>query len=106
MEHIEKLADALNIEITDDYRLNATDMEISEWNTADSYEVFVITEDPRNLNWEYDVHYYEPSFDTVISRMKELDPGSTVYVSDYDKYLDETDVNDWLENFKELKNEN
>ena len=106
MEHIEKLADALNVEITDDYKLNATDMEISEWNTADSYEVFVITEDPRNLNWEYDVHYYEPSFDTVISRIKELPPSSTVYVSDYDKYLDETDVNDWLENFKELKNEN
>jgi|TARA_B100001093_G_scaffold92836_1_gene84984 hypothetical protein len=106
MEHIEKLADALNVEITDDYKLNATDMEISEWNTADSYEVFVITEDPKNLNWEYDVYYYEPSFDTIIERMKELPSGSTVYVSDYDKYLDETDVNDWLENFKELKNEN
>ena len=50
MEHIEKLADALNVEITNDYRLNATDMEISEWNTADSYEVFVITKDSKAIS--------------------------------------------------------
>jgi hypothetical protein len=96
MNIYEKLGEALNVELTDDYKLNATDLEISTWNTADGYEVHIMTEDPRELNWEYDVYYYEPSFDEVIARIKELPEGSTVYLCDYEQYLPEYEVKDWL----------
>ena len=92
----EKLGEALNVELTDDYKLNATDLEISTWNTADGYELHIITEDPRNIDWEYDVYYYEPSFDNVLDRIKELDAGSTVYLCDFEQYLPEYEVKDWL----------
>lgn len=96
MNIYKKLGEALNVELTDDYKLNATDLEISTWNTADGYEVHIMTEDPRQLNWEYDVYYYEPSFDEVMARIKELDSGSTVYISDFDQYLPEYEVKDWI----------
>jgi len=92
----EKLGEALNVELTDDYKLNATDLEISTWNTADGYEVHIITEDPTALDWEYDVYYYEPSFDNVLDRIKELQAGSVVYLCDFEQYLPEYEVRDWL----------
>ena len=96
MNIYEKLGEALNVELTDDYKLNATDLEISTWNTADGYEVHIMTEDSRQLNWEYDVYYYEPSFDEVMARIKDLPSGSTVYLCDYEQYLPEYEVKDWL----------
>ena len=68
---IEKLAELLNVaQITDDYR-GYPDLEISAWNTADGYELTVMTNDHKNIDWEYDVYYYEPDFDTIIDRIKE-----------------------------------
>ena len=96
MNIYEKLGEALNVELTDDYKLHATDLEISTWNTADGYEVHIMTEDPTQLDWEYDVYYYEPSFDEVMARIKELQSGSTVYLCDYEQYLPECEVKDWL----------
>ncbi len=92
----EKLGEALNVELTDDYKLYATDLEISTWNTADGYELHIITEDPTALDWEYDVYYYEPSFDNVLDRIKELQAGSVVYLCDFEQYLPEDEVRDWL----------
>ena len=51
---IEKLAELLNVaQITDDYR-GQPDLEISNWNTADGYELTIMTNDHRNIDWEYD----------------------------------------------------
>ena len=97
MSIYEKLGEALNVELTDDYKLYGTDLEISTWNTADGYELHVITEDPRELDWEYDVYYYEPSFTTVLERIKELPAGSTVYLCDFEQYLPEDEVIEFLE---------
>jgi len=99
--NIEKLAKLLNVaEITEDYKSN-TDLEISEWNTADGYSLHVITQDARNLDFEYDVYYYEPSFDQIIDRIKELDDDSIVYISDIELYLDDNEVQDYIDEHTE-----
>ena len=72
MNVYDELAKVLNVKLTDDYRSNGMDLEIGTWNTADGYEVHVITSDARNLEWEYDVYYYEPDFNTVIDRIKDV----------------------------------
>ena len=103
--NIEKLAKLLNVaEITEDYKSN-TDLEISEWNTADGYSLHVITQDARNLDFEYDVYYYEPSFDQIIDRIKELDEDSIVYISDIESYLDDNEVQDYIDEHTEEEEE-
>ena len=98
MTKIEQLASILNVaQITDDYRGRA-DLEISEWNTADGYGIHVITNDPHNIDWENDVYYYEPSFETVIDRIRELDDEfAIVYISDIDTYIPEYEVDALIE---------
>ena len=63
-----------------------------------------MTNDAQHLDWEYDVYYYEPSFEDVIDRIKETadnesydgDP-ATVWLCDFEQYLPEYEVNDYLE---------
>ena len=43
--------------------MHSPDLELSEWYTADDYTLYVMTNDARNIDWENDVYYYEPSFD-------------------------------------------
>ena len=108
MTNIEKLAKLLNVaKITDDYNhSNSHDLEIGEWNTADNYNVHVITSDVYAINFEYDVFYYQPNFDDIIDRIKELNnPDAIVFVSDLEQYLPEYEVEDYLEQQKEKDNE-
>ena len=94
---IEKLAELLNVaQITEDYR-GYPDLTISEWLTADGYDVHVMTNDERNLDFEYDVFYYQPDFDSIIERIKDLDSEAIVYVSDIETYLPEYEVNEYIE---------
>ena len=106
MNVYDELAKVLNVELTDDYRSYGMDLEIGTWNTADGYEVHVITSDPRQLEWEYDVYYYEPDFSTVIDRIKDVsypDDKAIIFLADFDQYLPEGEVQDYLD---ELKDEN
>jgi hypothetical protein len=106
MSVYDKLAKELNVELTDDYRVNGIDLEIGTLNTADGYELHTITSDPRNLEWEYDVYYYEPDFNTVIERIKDVsydDDVAVIFIADFDQYLPEYEVQDYLD---ELKDEN
>ena len=97
MNDYQKLAKLLNVaEITDDYKSN-TDFEIGEWHTADDYAVHVMTQDPHNIDFEYDVFYYEPSFRTVIQRIEELDSDAVVYVADFETYLPSYEVEDYIQ---------
>jgi hypothetical protein len=101
MNNYQKLAQLLNVaEITEDYK-GAPDLEIGTWNTADGYDVHVIANDPRNIDFEYDVFYYEPSFLQVIDRIKQLDADAAVYVSDFETYLPEYEVEDYIEEQEE-----
>ena len=45
------------------------DVEIGELNTADGYELFYITQDVQNLNFENEVFYYKPDFDTIMGEI-------------------------------------
>jgi hypothetical protein len=96
-----QLAQALNIaKITEDYTSNA-DLQISEYMTADGYDIHVITNEPMHLMWDTDVYYYQPSFDNIIDRIKDLDEDAIVYVSDFETYLSEYEVADYLEQHEE-----
>jgi NAD-dependent DNA ligase len=104
MNIYEKLGEALNVELTDDYNMKGVDLNIDMWNTADGYCNHVIYSDPSEVDWEYDVFYYEPSFDIVIERiqMAANDKGgkAIVRISDFDMYLPEGDVEEFLEDFE------
>ena len=96
-----KLAEALNIyEFTEDYTPNAA-LQISEYMTADSYDVHVMTNDHIHIQWDMDVFYYQPSFNDIIDRIKDLDEDAIVYVSDFETYLPEYEVADYLEQHEE-----
>ena len=104
MSVYDKLAKELNVELTDDYRVNGIDLEIGTLNTADGYELHTITSDPRNLEWEYDVYYYEPDFNTVIERIKDVshdDDVAVIFIADFEQYLPEYEVQDYLDELKD-----
>ena len=101
MTPIEKLQKKLNIEISDTYKYSVYDLEITTYNTADGYEVYVMNNLPFDnfgprFNWENDVFYYQPSFGDIISRITELDAGSKVYVDDIDEYMPDYEIEEWL----------
>jgi hypothetical protein len=96
-----QLAKVLNIaEFTEDYTTSA-DLQISEYMTADSYDVHVMTNDHIHMQWDMDVFYYQPSFDDIIQRIKDLDSDAIVYVSDLEQYLPEYEVENYLEEYEE-----
>jgi len=98
MTAIEKLQNKLNIEIDETYNYNMYDLEVSTYNTADGYEVYVMNSTPfeNNLDWENDVFYYQPSFDDIMSRIMELDAGSKVYIDDIEEYMPEYETERWI----------
>ena len=82
--------------------LNNPDLELSLWYTADDYTLYVMTNDARNIDWENDVYYYEPSFETIMDRIEEtchdLGYGSEVRIYiDTEAFLPEQEVIEWLE---------
>ena len=96
-----QLAQVLNVaKITEDYTTYA-DLQISEYMTADSYDIHVMTNEPMSLMWDTDVYYYQPSFNDIIDRIKDLDEDAIVYVSDFETYLPEYEVDDYLEQHNE-----
>ena len=68
MTTLEKFQEVANINFIQE-PLHA-DIEIGELNTADGYELFYITQDVQNLQFDNEVYYYRPDFDTI---MKEID---------------------------------
>tara|TARA_Y100000766_G_C18885369_1_gene595573 strand:- start:119 stop:484 length:366 start_codon:yes stop_codon:yes gene_type:complete len=106
MEYINKLEKYLNdkydsiVVIKDD--ISRPDLELSEWYTADDYTLYVMTNDAQNIDWENDVYYYEPSFETIIERINEtvfdLGHGNEVRIYiDAEAFLPESEVLDWIE---------
>ena len=106
MDYINKLEKYLSdkydsiVVIKDD--LSNPDLELSEWYTADDYTLYVMTNDARNIDWENDVYYYEPSFDIIMDRIEDtchdLGYGSEVRIYiDTEAFLPEQEVIEWLE---------
>ena len=98
MTAIEKLQNKLNIEIDETYNYNMYDLEVSTYNTADGYEVYVMKNSSfeNQLDWENDVYYYQPSFDDIMSRIMELDADSKVYISDIEEFMPEYEIEQWI----------
>ena len=80
-----------------------SDLSISTWSTADGYELHVVTFDERNLNWEDEVYYYEPSTEEILEKFKYLDSGVKVYCWDTDDYFtdEEAMINYLIDEFPE-----
>ena len=103
---LEKYFKDCDVKISDEsVGWNGGDLSISPWYTADDYEVHVMTNDERNVDWENDIYYYEPQFEDVMQRI--VDTVSDVmldvkiYVSDLETYLPEQEVLEWLEENKD-----
>tara|TARA_R110002050_G_C8560752_1_gene481629 strand:+ start:129 stop:473 length:345 start_codon:yes stop_codon:yes gene_type:complete len=76
------------------------DIEIGELNTADGYELFYVTQDVQNLQFDSEVYYYKPDFDTIMSEIKNAyTRNQTVNVMcfDIEDWFDEYDMLNYLE---------
>ena len=76
------------------------DIEIGELNTADGYELFYITQDIRNLQFDSEVYYYKPDFDTIMAAIddyRRMEDTANVACYFIDEYFDEYDMLNWLE---------
>ena len=96
------LSDKYDSYIKISHDISRPDLELSEWYTADDYTLYVMTNDARNIDWENDVYYYEPSFETIMDRIEEtchdMGYGSEVKIYiDAESYLPEQEVIEWLE---------
>ena len=98
MTTLEKFQEEANIKFIQTPSL--ADVEIGELNTADGYELFYITQDVQNLQFDSEVFYYKPNFDSIMSEiritMHPQDPVN-VYVYDIEDWFDEYDMLNYLE---------
>lgn len=102
IKKLEKHFKDCNVKISDEsVGWSGGDLSISPWYTADDYEVHVMTNDERNVDWENDVYYYEPQFsdimDRIVDTINDVGYDVKIYVSDLETYLPESEVLEWLE---------
>ncbi len=74
-------------------------MQLTEYLTADGYNIYILTEDPNHLNWENDVYYYQPDFDTIMERIVQVAediPEAKILMDDVEEHMDEYDIERWL----------
>ena len=91
-ELLDEFQKAFDVEISENFTRN-TDLSIDTWNTADGYEVYVLSNGDYadNLNFESDVYYYQPSCAEIIYRIVEVANGydAKVYCGDIEMYFDD-----------------
>ena len=116
MTHIEQLEKLLNAKITEDFSRNP-ELSIYTQSTADGYDVYIITSDVYRIDWENDIYYYEPSFEDIVKRIKEvdgtvycsdnfIDDPIIVYCSDIEQFFNEYEVEDYIERNKDNEDDN
>ena len=96
MTTLEKFQEVANIKFVE----SRGDFEIGTIQTADGYEIHYMTADILNLNFENEVYYYQPDFDTIMSDIEEHRVGDElleIEIWDVDDYLDEYYMLDYLE---------
>jgi len=106
---IEKLEELLNVKISEDFPRNP-ELSIYTQSTVDGYELYIVTNDEQKINWEEDVYYYEPSFDDLIERIKDVtydydDEKTVIYCSDIEQFFNEYEVEDYVEQHTEDEDE-
>ena len=97
---LEKLQFHLNITITDFSSYHQKpDLVISEYLTADNYDIHILTNDEKEIQWENDVYYYKPDFNTIMERIEEVAndvPEALIRVSSIEEYFEDYEIEDWL----------
>ena len=96
MTTLEKFQELANIKFVE----SRGDFEVGTIQTADGYEIHYMTADILNLNFENEVYYYQPDFDTIMSYIEEHRVGDElleIEIWDVDDYLDEYYMLDYLE---------
>lgn len=100
---LEKFEKLLNVKITEDWHSDAA-LQIYTQTSADGYEFYVITNNENDIDWENDLYYYEPNFDDIINRIKDIetydDDTTIIYCSDIDTFFPEYEVNDYIEQYE------
>ena len=91
-ELLDEFQKAFGVEISENFTRN-TDLSIGTWNTADGYEVYVMNNGDyaNDLNFEYDVYYYQPSCNMILDRILEVSNNYDVkiYCDDIEMYFDD-----------------
>jgi len=75
------------------------DIEIGTIQTADGYDVYYISADLHNLNFENEIFYYQPDFDAIMNAIDDLrfaDEEVSVACYDVDDYFDEYYMLDYI----------
>ena len=99
MTPLEKLQNHLNVTITNFDNYCNNELQLTEYMTADGYNVYILTEDPGNPSWENDVYYYQPDFNTIMERIVQVAediPGAKILMDDVDEYMGEYEIERWL----------
>ena len=99
MTPLERLQQHLNVTITDFETSGIIDLQLTEYLTADDYGIYVLTEDPNQLDWENDVYYYKPDFDTIMERIVEVaenTPEAKIFIDDIEEHLEDYQIEQWL----------
>lgn len=96
MTTLEKFQELANIKFVE----SRGDIEIGTMNTADGYEIYIVTPDVMRLNFEYEVFYYQPDFDTIMNAINEYrsyeEEVVEVEIYDVDDYFDEYYMLDYI----------
>ena len=91
-ELLDEFQKAFDVQISENFTRN-TDLSIGTWNTADGYEVYVMNNGDyaNDLNFEYDVYYYQPSCNMILDRILEVANGydAKIYCDDIEMYFDD-----------------
>tara|TARA_B100001079_G_scaffold265284_1_gene270819 strand:+ start:355 stop:684 length:330 start_codon:yes stop_codon:yes gene_type:complete len=99
MTPLEKLEQHLNVSITNFDTLGMIDLQLTEYLTADDYGIYILTENPQQINWENDVYYYKPDFNTIMERIVEVAeniPKAKIYIDDIEEHLEDYQIEQWL----------
>lgn len=99
MDYYKLLQEKLGIQIDSDSMGHHYDLEISTYYTADNYDIYVMTNDPSNIDFENDVYYYEPSAEDILYRIDETakNGGTHIYIDDPEDRLPDDEIKEWLE---------
>lgn len=91
-ELLDEFQKAFGVQISENFTRN-TDLSIGTWNTADGYEVYVMNNGDyaNDLNFEYDVYYYQPSAYMILDRILEVSNNyeAKIYCDDIEMYFDD-----------------
>ena len=106
---IEKLEKLLNVKISEDFPRNP-ELSIYTQSTVDGYELYIVTNDEQKINWEEDVYYYEPSFNDLIERIKDVtydydDEETVIYCSDIEQFFNEYEIEDYVDYVEHTEDE-